>query len=138
MKLCDFGFARKKSHTSVTWAEATGGGTFPYMAPEIHIGVPGRGKMMGQPCSDVWSMCVAMVEWFTGKHPWIYDGPDSPKKQVKQKKHANSMPDLLVRVPQAARNLLLQGLEYDYAKRSTAANLKEDFGMCFKGKCNGF
>ena len=89
-------------------------GTVPYVAPEVMVWLPDRGKVLPQPFSDVWGMCCAMIEWYTGKHPWHYSGEESVEKQVTKKQEANLLPEELTNVPEAVGNLLRMGLDYDY------------------------
>ena len=136
-KLSDFGLARSKTHTSVTWAAHEGvGGTFPYTAPEVLVGVPDKGKMMPQPCSDIWSMCCTLIEWYTGEHPWTYQATtDTPRKQVKTKQKAGQQPDKLVNVPRDVRSVLAMGLKYRYEERPSASQMREAFSMFFIFTC---
>ena len=130
-KLSDFGLARSKTHTSVTWAAHEGvGGTFPYTAPEVLVGVPDKGKMLSQPSSDIWSMCCTLIEWYTGEHPWTYQATtDKPKKQVKNKQKAGQQPDQLTKVSSDVRSVLAVGLTYLYEERPSASQMKEAFSM---------
>jgi serine/threonine protein kinase len=133
VKLCDFGLARSKLHTSITWAGREGvGGTFAYMAPEVLVGLLGPdGKVKvvkPQPCSDVWGMGCALLEWYTGKHHWVYKGEDTYHEQVKRKQKLRQPPDMLVDVTGEISSVLTPVFSYDISTRPTAAEMMNKLG----------
>ena len=131
-KLCDFGLSRYKSHATATMQSERGvGGTLPYMGPEVLVGSPGKGKLKPQPATDVYAMCCAAVQWFTGKHIWTYSGSESYKKQIKNKLKNHQLPDQLTNVPQQVSAILTPGLDYDYTKRPSAAAMRDCLGVWF-------
>ena len=136
VKLCDFGLARTKLESSITWASpGTVGGTIPYIAPEVLVGIPGIGKMRPQTCSDIWAMCLVVIEWYTGNHPWRYnldreeDVRKQVKKLVKEKQNSRQSPEELSNVTANVREVLTAGLSYDYTIRPSARDMKERFGI---------
>eukprot|EP00920_Eleutheroschizon_duboscqi_P042246 GHVT01101035.1.p1 GENE.GHVT01101035.1~~GHVT01101035.1.p1 ORF type:complete len:141 (-),score=0.78 GHVT01101035.1:964-1386(-) len=128
VKLCDFGLARFKEHSTVTWMGQGVGGTISYMAPEVLVGVPGRGRMMPQPCADVWAMCTTAVEWFTAQPPWTFTKGVNQREQVKNKQKAKQLPDQLHTIPTKVADVLRAGLDYDYRKRPPAAEMRDMLG----------
>ena len=134
VKLCDFGLARTKLHTSITWAGlGAAGGTVPYIAPEVLVGVPGKGKMKPQTYADIWAMCLVLIEWYTGKHPLMYnldeeeDMRKQVKKQIKEKHNSQQPPEELSNMTANAREVLAAGLSYDYTARPSARDMKGRF-----------
>jgi serine/threonine protein kinase len=125
VKLSDFGLARTKHREGVTVASHGGAGTLPYMAPEVHVGTAKGGKSLkALPSSDVWSMSAAMVEWFTGRHPWSYKSRETYPKELKEKKKKQVYPEQLANVPDIVKSLLTLGLHYDYTQRPKAAEMR--------------
>eukprot|EP00918_Siedleckia_nematoides_P069563 GHVU01151696.1.p1 GENE.GHVU01151696.1~~GHVU01151696.1.p1 ORF type:complete len:522 (+),score=45.32 GHVU01151696.1:178-1743(+) len=124
-KLCDFGLSRSKTHTSITWADQAAMGTLGYTAPEVLVGFPVKTKMKAQPFSDVWSMSFSGAEWFSGIFPWSLDKDQDFKKQIKTKLKSQLPPDELCNVPGEVREVLQEGLLYDYSKRPSATEMRE-------------
>ena len=69
-KLCDFGLGRLRQHASMSVlshsvVESILEGTPPYMAPECLLG-----KERATPPSDIWSLGITLLEFFTQSDPW--------------------------------------------------------------------
>jgi serine/threonine protein kinase len=129
-KLADFGLARTKAHTTVTWGGQGITGSLPYIAPEVLVGVPVKSKMKAQPFSDVWSLSTSLVEWFTGQFPWqLCKDDEDLHKQIKTKQKVQQQPEGLSQVPDKVRQVLSEGLSYNYRSRPTAKTIKERMGV---------
>ena len=120
VKICDFGFARQRSMETITQSIAQQpAGTLPYMAPEVLI----EGKMP-QFASDVYSMGVAMVEWFTGRPAWNYPANmEEARRVLREKKAARAMPDAFRYLPEAVKDILAASILYEPTRRPTAAEM---------------
>ena len=69
-KLCDFGLGRLRQHASMSVlshsvVDSILEGTPPYMAPECLLG-----KERATPPSDIWSLGITLLEFFTQSDPW--------------------------------------------------------------------
>lgn len=116
-KLADFGASRIKSsltkETPIKECPAVQG-TEVYLAPEVQIK-----NHSVQPHSDVWSTCVTMISWMTGKSAWKDEGFYGYKAS-KTEPHR-----LKLVQPKELKNILAHGLSYEPASRPTAKDIRD-------------
>ncbi|XP_041455501.1 uncharacterized protein LOC121408186 [Lytechinus variegatus] len=120
-KLCDLGLAKTRSYgVASTSSISHAVGTIEYMAPELFL-QQGRSSAS----SDVWSIGLTLVEWFTGKDPWDMENQEEEPhvfiRECMQKKD----------IPPGARgqtlSLLHPCLSYSPVSRPTAVHLLNRF-----------
>lgn len=92
-------------------------GTPFYQAPEVQCD-----SLPAQPSSDVWTLCLAFVEWFTGRRAWK---EKLTVMQIVRLKDRKQMPERLDVVDEEVRDILKDGLNYDRHQRPTALQLKQ-------------
>ncbi|KAG2454465.1 hypothetical protein HYH02_001484 [Chlamydomonas schloesseri] len=118
VKLADFGASKAyRDHTITDCMKSVRGSVF-WMAPEVIRGT-GYGRR-----ADIWSLGCTVIEMLTGAHPWPHldnqwtamftiakteEGPPRPKG-----------------ISEEARRFLDKCLQFDPAKRPTAAELLQD------------
>ena len=89
-------------------------GTDVYSAPEVQI----KHRSI-QPHSDVWSTCLAMIPWMTGKFAWKDENFYSYKA-------TETEPHRLRYVqPKELERILAHGLSYEPTSRPTAEDIRD-------------
>ena len=81
---------------------------------------------MSQTYSDIFSMAVAIIEWFTGKRAW-HLGPDKSEhpRMLHERKLTQQLPEGLQDVLQNVRPLLTQCLNYNCKERPSASDIEK-------------
>ena len=121
-KLCDFGLSRQKTSGNFTrYVTQHPAGTLAYMAPEVLI----DGQTPQLP-SDVWSLGITSIEWFTGRRPWKFPAGEGNLPQFLHDKHTSkSKPDGLLEIPDQVRIVLETSFSYNPFERPKADDLME-------------
>jgi len=121
LKITDFGIARRLAGASQTQTGMVMG-TAHYISPE-----QAQGQKLS-PATDLYSLGVVAYECLTGAPP--FDG--STPVEVAMKHVRDAPPELPARVPEAARELIMQLLEKDPADRPANAGLVADRALAIR------
>ena len=118
-KPCDLGMSMAKSFDVV--CSTTGlyvVDTPEYMAPEKLLD-----NKKGTPSSNIWSLGITLLEWFSGGDPWdLQNQEDDPVNYIRECMRKNDLPSVSSKFP-----VLLPALSYNPVYRPTARNLMYKF-----------
>jgi serine/threonine protein kinase len=124
-KLCDLGVSRVKSLLAATTTTSVGSvpGTPSFMAPECLLG-----EDTSSASSDVWSLGITMIEFFTERDAWNIDGSLTPvddiKKYMREHKSPLSPDDT---IPMEIRSWIDLCISYDVHKRPDVIDILQSF-----------
>ena len=120
--MSDFGLAW---HTADSVARAALVGTCYYMAPELNVHLQTARKH-----SDIFSMAVTSIEWFTGRKAW-HLGPNEKdhRRLLHERSKEQHLPEGLPDVVTGVRLLLAQCLNYNSRERPTASYMKDQLAQ---------
>lgn len=105
-KITDFGLSRDLAESTATYTLA-GGGTLPYMAPELW-----DSPMSWSPKTDLYALGVLAFEVFTGRLPF-----NGPLERDLKRQHLHEAPPALTGVPSKIGRLVVRLLQKDPAHR---------------------
>ncbi|CAC5373987.1 unnamed protein product [Mytilus coruscus] len=122
-KVCDMGISRLKSvGAATTTAVGSTSGSPAYMAPECLLRQENT-----SPSTDIWSLGVTFIEFFTEKDAWSVDDELDPVAAIKDKiKQEVSQVAQGSDIPENVMVVLKKCVHFDTALRPTANKIQHD------------